>query len=66
VHNALTPFAITSFAEVSWEQLGGKLAHIPLDNPALQTLVRANERALLTIAEQPQLAVDNIASTADR
>jgi 3-oxoacyl-[acyl-carrier protein] reductase len=25
VHNALTPFAITSFAELSWEQLGGKL-----------------------------------------
>ncbi len=25
VHNALTPFAITSFAELRWEQLGGKL-----------------------------------------
>ena len=25
VHNAMTPFAITSFAELSWEQLGGKL-----------------------------------------
>jgi 3-oxoacyl-[acyl-carrier protein] reductase len=25
VHNAMTPFAITSFAEPSWEQLGGKL-----------------------------------------
>jgi len=25
VHSALTPFAITSFAELSWEQLGGKL-----------------------------------------
>jgi 3-oxoacyl-[acyl-carrier protein] reductase len=25
VHNASTPFAITSFAELSWEQLGGKL-----------------------------------------
>jgi len=25
VHNALTPFAITSFADMSWEQLGGKL-----------------------------------------
>ena len=25
VHNALTPFAVTSFAELSWEQLGGKL-----------------------------------------
>src|ERR1700677_3009527 len=25
VHNALMPFAITSFAELSWEQLGGKL-----------------------------------------
>jgi len=25
VHNALTPYAITSFAELSWEQLGGKL-----------------------------------------
>src|SRR5512135_2128747 len=35
---------------------------IPLDNPALQALVRANQLALLTIAEQPQLAVDYIAS----
>ena len=25
VHNALMPFAITSFAELTWEQLGGKL-----------------------------------------
>ncbi len=25
VHNALTPFAVTSFAALSWEQLGGKL-----------------------------------------
>ena len=39
---------------------------IPLDNPALQALVRANQRALLTIAEQPQLAVDYIASFLDR
>ncbi len=34
---------------------------IPLDHPALQALVRANRRALLTIAEQPQLAIDYIA-----
>ncbi len=39
---------------------------IPLDNPALQALVRANKRALLTIAEQPQLAVDYIALFLDR
>ncbi len=25
VHNAMIPFAITSFAELTWEQLGGKL-----------------------------------------
>jgi len=25
VHNALTPYAVTSFAKLSWEQLGGKL-----------------------------------------
>jgi 3-oxoacyl-[acyl-carrier protein] reductase len=25
VHSALTPFAVTSFAELSWDQLGGKL-----------------------------------------
>ena len=36
-------------------------AHIPLDTPALQALVRANKRALLTIAKQPQLAIDYIA-----
>ena len=39
---------------------------IPLDNPALQALVRANKRALLAIAEQPQLAVDYIASFLNR
>jgi hypothetical protein len=37
------------------------LARIPLDSPALQALVRANQRALRTIAEQPRLAVDYIA-----
>ena len=41
-------------------------ARIPLDDPALQALVRANKRALLTIAEQPQLAIDYIASFLDR
>ncbi|MDE3160116.1 MAG: SDR family NAD(P)-dependent oxidoreductase, partial [Acidobacteriota bacterium] len=25
VNNAMTPYAVTSFAELSWEQLGGKL-----------------------------------------
>jgi ABC-type nitrate/sulfonate/bicarbonate transport system substrate-binding protein len=40
--------------------------HIPLDSPALQALVRANQRALRTIAEQPQLAVDYIASFLNR
>jgi ABC-type nitrate/sulfonate/bicarbonate transport system substrate-binding protein len=35
--------------------------HIPLDSPALQALVRANQRALRTLAEQPRLAVDYIA-----
>ena len=34
---------------------------IPLDSPALQALVRANQRALRPIAEQPQLAIDYIA-----
>ena len=41
-------------------------AHIPLDSPALRALVRANQRALRTIAEQPRLAVDYIASFLDR
>jgi ABC-type nitrate/sulfonate/bicarbonate transport system substrate-binding protein len=41
-------------------------AHIPLDSPALQALVRANQRALRTIAEQPRLAVDYIASFLNR
>jgi hypothetical protein len=40
--------------------------HIPLDSPALQALVRANQRALRTIAEQPSLAVDYIASFLNR
>jgi ABC-type nitrate/sulfonate/bicarbonate transport system substrate-binding protein len=37
-------------------------ARIALDDPALQALVRANRRALVTIAEQPRLAVDYIAT----
>jgi ABC-type nitrate/sulfonate/bicarbonate transport system substrate-binding protein len=41
-------------------------AHIPLDSPALQALVRANQRALRTIAEQPRLAVDYIATFLQR
>ena len=40
--------------------------HIPLDSPALQALVRANQRALRTIAEQPDLAVAYIASFLNR
>jgi ABC-type nitrate/sulfonate/bicarbonate transport system substrate-binding protein len=40
--------------------------HIPLDNPALQALVRANQRALRTIATQPDLAVRYIASFLNR
>jgi ABC-type nitrate/sulfonate/bicarbonate transport system substrate-binding protein len=41
-------------------------AHIPLDSPALQALVRANVRALRTIAEKPELAIDYIAYFLDR
>jgi ABC-type nitrate/sulfonate/bicarbonate transport system substrate-binding protein len=41
-------------------------AHIPLDSPALQALVRANKRALVMIAEQPDRAVDYIASFLNR
>ncbi|MFG1929231.1 hypothetical protein ACGFK1_01045 [Mycobacterium sp. NPDC048908] len=37
-------------------------AHVPLDSPALQALVRANNRALWVIAEQPDRAVIYIAS----
>ena len=40
--------------------------HVPLDSPALQALVRANQRALRTIAERPHLAVDYIASFLNR
>ncbi len=35
-------------------------ARIPLDDPALRALTRANRRALVAIAEQPRLAVDYI------
>ena len=37
-------------------------SRIPLDDPALQGLARAYRRALVTIAEQPHLAVEYIAS----
>ena len=40
--------------------------HIPLDSPALQALVRANQRALRTLAEKPSLAVDYVAWFLDR
>ncbi|WP_430331800.1 ABC transporter substrate-binding protein [Rhodococcus sp. ACT016] len=40
--------------------------HVPLDSPALQALVRANQRALRTLDEHPALAVDYIASFLDR
>ena len=40
--------------------------HIPLDSPALQALVRANQRALRTIAEKPALAVNYVASFLNR
>ena len=39
--------------------------HVPLDSPALPALVRANQRALRTLAEQPKLAVDYIAGSLD-
>jgi ABC-type nitrate/sulfonate/bicarbonate transport system substrate-binding protein len=41
-------------------------ARISLDDPALQALVRANRRALATIAEKPRLAVRYIATFLDR
>jgi ABC-type nitrate/sulfonate/bicarbonate transport system substrate-binding protein len=41
-------------------------AHLPLDSPALQALVRANERALQTVAEKPGLAVDYISTFLNR
>jgi len=41
-------------------------ARIPLDDPALQALVRANKRALRTIAEQPDVAVKYIAEMLGR
>ena len=41
-------------------------AHIPLDSPALQALVRANRRALRTIAGQPDVAVDYIVTFLNR
>jgi hypothetical protein len=40
--------------------------HVPLDSPALQALVRANNRALRTIGDQPDLATDYTASFLNR
>jgi ABC-type nitrate/sulfonate/bicarbonate transport system substrate-binding protein len=40
--------------------------HIPLDNPAVAAVARANQRALRTLAEQPSLAVDYLAWFLDR
>jgi ABC-type nitrate/sulfonate/bicarbonate transport system substrate-binding protein len=41
-------------------------AHVSPDCPAVQALVRANQRALGTLAEQPRLAVDYIAAFLNR
>jgi ABC-type nitrate/sulfonate/bicarbonate transport system substrate-binding protein len=41
-------------------------AFVPLDSPALQALVRANRRALETIAERPDLAVDHLGTFLQR
>ncbi|GAB7066245.1 ABC transporter substrate-binding protein [Mycobacterium hodleri] len=41
-------------------------AHVPLDSPALRGLVRANERALRTLAEQPEVAVEYISAFLNR
>ncbi len=40
--------------------------HIPLDSPALQGLLRANERALQFLAEKPGRAVDYVNWFLDR
>ena len=40
--------------------------HIPLDSPAPQALVRANQRALRLLAEQPSRAVDYVSWFLDR
>jgi ABC-type nitrate/sulfonate/bicarbonate transport system substrate-binding protein len=40
--------------------------HNPIDSPAVQALVRANERALKTMADQPDLSIKYIASFLDR
>jgi ABC-type nitrate/sulfonate/bicarbonate transport system substrate-binding protein len=41
-------------------------AHIPLESPALQALLRANQRALRLLAEQPSRGVDYVAWFLDR
>jgi ABC-type nitrate/sulfonate/bicarbonate transport system substrate-binding protein len=40
--------------------------HNPIDSPAVQALVRANQRALKTMADNPDVAVKYIASFLDR
>jgi ABC-type nitrate/sulfonate/bicarbonate transport system substrate-binding protein len=40
--------------------------HNPIDSPAVQALVRANQRALKTMADQPDLTIRYIASFLDR
>jgi ABC-type nitrate/sulfonate/bicarbonate transport system substrate-binding protein len=40
--------------------------HNPIDSPAVQALVRANQRALKTMGDQPDLAIKYIASFLDR
>lgn len=40
--------------------------HNPIDSPAVQALVRANQRALKTMADHPDMAIRYIASFLDR
>lgn len=41
-------------------------SRVPIDNPALQAVLRANQRALRTLAERPELAIDYMASFLNR
>jgi hypothetical protein len=41
-------------------------AHVPIDSPAVPALVRANRRALKTIADRPDVAIEYMASFLNR
>ncbi|MEZ0357287.1 ABC transporter substrate-binding protein [Mycobacterium sp. SA01] len=52
--------------EIPTVGIAADATRFPAEDPALQALIRANQRALKTLSEQPDLAIDYLASFLNR